>query len=57
MANSCGGSGKVIWNRGYVALPEKVLREHAGIIRYIGPRKDVRDLLCLADVVVLPSYY
>jgi glycosyltransferase involved in cell wall biosynthesis len=39
------------------AFSEKVLREHASIIRYIGPREDVRDLLCLADVVILPSYY
>jgi glycosyltransferase involved in cell wall biosynthesis len=40
------------------AVPESYLREHESeVFRWPGYRKDVRDLLTLADVVALPSYY
>jgi glycosyltransferase involved in cell wall biosynthesis len=40
-------------------VPPEELRawEAAGLVRYLGVRDDVRDLLALADVTVLPSYY
>jgi glycosyltransferase involved in cell wall biosynthesis len=38
--------------------PEKLQAwESEGTIRYLGMRGDVRDLMAVADVVVLPSYY
>ena len=40
-------------------VPPEELRawEAAGLVRYLGARDDVRDLLAVADVAVLPSYY
>lgn len=40
-------------------VPAEELRawEAAGLVRYLGVRDDVRDLMAVADVVVLPSYY
>lgn len=40
-------------------VPPAALRawEAEGIVRYLGPRNDVRDLMALADLVVLPTYY
>jgi glycosyltransferase involved in cell wall biosynthesis len=38
--------------------PEKLQAwESEGTVRYLGMRGDVRDLMAVADVVVLPSYY
>jgi N,N'-diacetylbacillosaminyl-diphospho-undecaprenol alpha-1,3-N-acetylgalactosaminyltransferase len=40
------------------AVPAAYLREHESPgFRWLGFRRDVRELMALADVVVLPSYY
>ena len=39
-------------------LPEEIRAwEAAGLVRYLGAREDVRELMAVADVVVLPTYY
>ena len=40
------------------AIPSERLRQwhQEGSVRYIGEREDIRDLLALCDVLVLPSY-
>jgi len=40
-------------------VPPAALRawEAEGIVRYLGARTDVRDLMAIADIVVLPTYY
>jgi glycosyltransferase involved in cell wall biosynthesis len=44
---------------GELAVPEAFVRdlERQGILKWLGFRKDVRELYALADVAVLPSYY
>ncbi len=39
-------------------VPPAALRawETEGIVRYLGPRDDIRDLMAVSDMVVLPSY-
>ena len=39
-------------------IPPEEIRawEAAGLVRYLGAREDVRELMALADLVVLPSY-
>lgn len=38
--------------------PEKIQAwDAAGFVRYLGFREDVRDLMAIADVIVLPTYY
>jgi len=41
------------------AISVEALRawEAEGVVRYLGARSDVRDLMALADLVVLPTYY
>lgn len=40
------------------AVPEAYLHQHeSSEFRWLGFREDIRELLALADVVVLPSYY
>ena len=40
------------------AVSESIIKEWAneGVVKYLGVSKDVRDYICEADVVVLPSY-
>lgn len=40
-------------------VPPAALRawEAEGVVRYLGARTDVRDLMAIADIVVLPTYY
>ena len=40
------------------SIPEEQLDswEKEGVVQYLGRRRDIRELLCLSDVVVLPSY-
>ncbi|WP_322798545.1 glycosyltransferase family 4 protein, partial [Thermoflexus sp.] len=40
-------------------VPEERLRawDAAGIVRYLGARSDVRDLMAIADILVLPTFY
>lgn len=44
-------------NRGPISADEIRGWEAEGVIRYLGSRNDVRDLMALSEVVVLPSYY
>jgi glycosyltransferase involved in cell wall biosynthesis len=39
------------------ALTPEELRELEGGVRWIGPRRDVKELLALSDVFVFPSFY
>jgi len=41
------------------AVPERYLQgvQKEGIIRWLGERKDIPEIMYLSDVVVLPSYY
>ena len=40
------------------AIPLRTLTDwdRAGVVRYLGHRQDVRDLLAISDIVALPSY-
>ncbi len=40
-------------------IPEKKIREweERGLVKYLGERKDVREVLSLTDIFVFPSYY
>lgn len=40
-----------------VARPEELMAQRSEHFRWIGFRSDVRDLMALADVVALPSFY
>ncbi len=33
------------------------VKKYAGIVKYIGPRDDIPEILFFADIVVLPTYY
>ena len=33
------------------------VKKYAGIVKYIGPRNDIPEILYFADIVVLPTYY
>jgi glycosyltransferase involved in cell wall biosynthesis len=44
-------------SEGKQAVPLADLDAHADVVRYLGPRSDVVDLMAAADVFVLPSYY
>lgn len=39
------------------ALTAEELRELRGNVTWVGPRRDVKDILGLADIFVLPSFY
>lgn len=39
------------------AFPLETINEYKDTVSYIGPRNDIPEILSLADIVVLPSYY
>ncbi|MEM4202780.1 MAG: glycosyltransferase family 4 protein [Candidatus Methanomethylicaceae archaeon] len=44
-------------NPARIPLEELQAWDAAGLVRYLGFREDVRDLMAIADVIVLPTYY
>lgn len=44
-------------NPARIPLEELQAWDAAGLVRYLGFREDVRDLIAIADVMVLPTYY
>ena len=40
------------------SIPQKTLVDwgRSGVVRYLGERSDVRELMAMSDIVVLPSY-
>ncbi|MDW8103166.1 MAG: glycosyltransferase family 4 protein [Anaerolineae bacterium] len=43
-------------NPARIPVEELQAWDAAGVVRYLGPRDDVRNLMAIADMVVLPSY-
>jgi glycosyltransferase involved in cell wall biosynthesis len=44
-------------SEGRQAVSMQEVQNHAGTVRYLGPRNDIPSLLSLTDLFVLPSYY
>ena len=44
-------------SEGRQAIEEKVIRRYSKCVDYLGPRKDVPAILCLTDLLVLPTKY
>jgi glycosyltransferase involved in cell wall biosynthesis len=44
-------------SEGHQAVSTEEIQQYAGVVRYLGPRKDIPALLSISDLFVLPSYY
>jgi glycosyltransferase involved in cell wall biosynthesis len=39
------------------AVPEREIKKYDKVVKYWGPRGDIKEILHLSDIVVLPTYY
>lgn len=39
------------------AIPKKILEEYSDVVTYLGRREDIKELLSVSDIFVLPTYY
>lgn len=44
-------------SEGRQAIPETTIRRYSNVVDYLGARKDVPAILCLTDLLVLPTKY